>query len=128
MAGAAGGASDRRLVQLDGEHTLELVREQQGELLRVVLTRAGEAPVVRTFHFHQDGLLVHDGARELLLEARADAAGGVTVRSGGEVLAHYSAEQVRHAEEAWARGGAAQLAVAARQAALQTGAACVAAR
>lgn len=108
-AGTAEG--DTRVVRLGPGETLRLSREPGTHVMKVVLEREGQAPMVRYFEPLEDGMVVRDEGGALLIQAREQESGGVTVTdAAGTTMAMHSPEAVAQARQMLLNDGAAGLA------------------
>jgi hypothetical protein len=100
-----------RVVRLGDGETLRLSREPGSEVMKVELERQGQAPVVRYFEPLNDGMVVRDDAGALLIQAREQADGAVTVTdASGAALAMHSPDAVAQARQLLLNDGAEGLA------------------
>ncbi|HLL03317.1 MAG TPA: DUF3332 domain-containing protein [Myxococcaceae bacterium] len=98
VGSAEGVDSNTRVVRLGNGETLRLSREPGSEVMKVEMEREGQAPVVRYFEPLNDGMVVRDDAGALLIQAREQADGAVTVTdASGATLAMHSTEAVAQA-------------------------------
>jgi hypothetical protein len=127
ISSAGGADGDTRVVRLGTGETLKLSREPGSEVMKVELEREGQAPVVRYFEPLNDGMVVRDEAGALLIQAREQVDGAVTVTdAAGASLAMHSPEAVAQARQLLLNDGAEGLAQYAQaQASLSQGVALV---
>jgi hypothetical protein len=115
--------SQTRVVRLDSGDTLRLSREPGSHVMKVELEREGQATLVRYFEPLEDGMAVRDDAGAVLLQAREQLDGAVTVTDAtGATLALHSPEDVAKLRQTFLEEGASGLAHYARsQASLSQG-------
>jgi hypothetical protein len=102
---------DTRVVRLGPGETLRLSRDADSGVMKVELERQGQPPVVRYFEPLEEGMAVRDEAGALLIQAREQADGSVTVTdAAGTTMAMHSPEAVAQARQVLLQEGAAGLA------------------
>jgi len=119
----AGGSPQERVVRLGPGDTLRLSREPGSDVMKVELEREGQATLVRYFEPLADGMAVRDDAGAVLLQAREQLDGAVTVTdAAGVAMAVHSPADVEKVRQTFLDEGAQGVAQYARnQASLSQG-------
>jgi hypothetical protein len=117
VSSAGGADSNTRVVRLGPGQTLRMSREPGSDVMKVELEREGQPATVRYFEPLNDGMVVRDEAGALLIQAREQVDGAVTVTDAtGATMALHSPEAVAQARQLLLNDGAAGLAQYARTA------------
>jgi hypothetical protein len=115
VSSAGGADSNTRVVRLGPGQTLRMSREPGSDVMKVELEREGQPATVRYFEPLNDGMVVRDEAGALLIQAREQVDGAVTVTDAtGATMALHSPEAVAQARQLLLNDGAAGLAQYAR--------------
>lgn len=123
VGSAETGDTQTRVVRLGPGDTLRLSREPGSDVMKVELEREGQATMVRYFEPLEDGMAVRDDAGAVLLQAREQLDGAVTVTdAAGVAMAVHSPEDVAKVRQTFLDEGAQGVAQYARnQASLSQG-------
>jgi hypothetical protein len=107
VTASQGSDSNTRVVRLNPDETLRLSRDDDSGVMKVVLERAGQPPLVRYFEPLDDGMVARDEGGALLIQARQLADGDVAVTDAdGLTVALHPAEAVAQARQLLLDGGA----------------------
>jgi hypothetical protein len=119
----ASGSPQERVVRLGPGDTLRLSREPGSDVMKVELEREGQPTLVRYFEPLEDGMAVRDDAGAVLLQAREQLDGAVTVTdAAGATMAVHSPADVAKVRQTFLDEGAQGVAQYARnQASLSQG-------
>jgi hypothetical protein len=111
IASADGSDGNTRVVRLGAGEQLRLSREPGSDVMKVEMEREGQPTTVRYFEPLNDGMVVRDEAGALLIQAREQVDGAVTVTdAAGATMAMHSPEAVAQARQLLLNDGAAGLA------------------